>query len=1188
LYEHMKENNDKVNADKIIDLYEKQQKNEFNISFSGHFSAGKSSMINYLLGKDVLPKSPIPTSANIVKITSGEGVARVYFTESDTVQYKEPYDLDMIKDYATDKNAIKRIDISTSEAILPENCAILDTPGIDAADDADRLMTESALHLVDVLYYVMDYNHVQSEVNLYFLRKMHQAEIPFYVIINQVDKHNENEITFEKFDKNVRETFDQWNIFPEKIYYSSVMTPDAAHSEITSIKDDLFHLLNKDKNINKRLKAASNIIINDHETYLKELLEEEVNNIVPDDISDEEYDLLQNINQKMAEVHEPKEHLKNEFDHELDHTLKNAYLMPAKLRDQAKVVLESQQKDFKVGFFNAKKKTEEERTNRMNDFLTELQKTIDSAIQWKLRDKYIEMLRESDIHDDALLQKVQNLKVDYDESNVLSFMKEGAQINGNYVLNYTNDISNDIKMKYRQKVNDLWASIEQTIKEDKEKQIEQLQTQLKEFTFADELLAKKAELEAALAQKLAQLKEDVKEPEVNDDIIVEMDEAIESRHQVIEKEAPKVEKTVVEEKQAVKEVETVKVATDKAYTAENIITTIDQVTNELLDVDGFNTIVRDLKEKKHRLENRQLTIALFGAFSAGKSSFSNALFGEQVLPVSPNPTTAVISRINPITDNYKHGTVVIQLKDDATLTEDLKAITKDFEPDYENVHEMVEWIKRYNIHKNDTLTKTYQSYLLAVLTGYEQRKNQLGKTVEISLEQFPAFVTDESKACYIEQVDLYYDCALTRKGITLVDTPGADSVNARHTNVSFDYIKDADAIIYVTYYNHAITSADRDFLMQLGRVKEAFELDKMFFIVNASDLAQDKTELQLVLDYVEEQLLQFGVRQAKIFPVSSMLSLKDKIEERPLNDEMAAFEDDFYTFIEQDLAQITIQSAVWDMNRAATTLQNFIESANLSESERAAFVKKLEEKRTQFKNIVAKTNSSVAEERILERIERQLHYVLERLYIRFHDMFSEHFNPTTVKGSGREAMKLLEHNRNQFIDYVGYELLQEVRAVSLRVEANMHELVKNTFDEIQHSMGRIDEQFLLPSLQEIEFDTPVYEQAFTELDLSIFQQALKIFKNTRSFFEHNEREKMKDAFYETLKPEAKVYLDEQKATMNETYVNQWNEALTTLKERIENEVDAMIDQNIKVVTDTVNIQALENKHTNLQTILKEV
>src|SRR5699024_1986670 len=160
------------------------------------------------------------------------------------------------------------------------------------------------------------------------------------------------------------------------------------------------------------------------------------------------------------------------------------------------------------------------------------------------------------------------------------------------------------------------------------------------------------------------------------------------------------------------------------------------------------------------------------------------------------------------------------------------------------------------------------------------------------------------------------------------------------------YIKDADAIIYVTYYNHAITSADRDFLMQLGRVKEAFELDKMFFIVNASDLAQDETELKLVLDYVEEQLLQFGIRQAKIFPISSKLSIEEMVGNEELNDEMKAFEYHFYTFVEEDLAQLTIEGAVWDMNRATATLQSFIESANLSDSEKEHFVRNLEQKRS--------------------------------------------------------------------------------------------------------------------------------------------------------------------------------------------------------------------------------------------------
>src|SRR5699024_4905481 len=130
---------------------------------------------------------------------------------------------------------------------------------------------------------------------------------------------------------------------------------------------------------------------------------------------------------------------------------------------------------------------------------------------------------------------------------------------------------------------------------------------------------------------------------------------------------------------------------------------------------------------------------------------------------------------------------------------------------------------------------------------------------------FQAYVSDETKACFVESIDVFYDCPITRKGITLVDTPGADSINSRHTNVAFDYIKYADAMCFVTYYNHALSRADQDFLMQLGRVKESFQLDKMFFIVNASDLAKDHNELKLVTDYIEEQLLQFGIRFPKLF-----------------------------------------------------------------------------------------------------------------------------------------------------------------------------------------------------------------------------------------------------------------------------------------------------------------------------------
>src|SRR5699024_4426018 len=95
----------------------------------------------------------------------------------------------------------------------------------------------------------------------------------------------------------------------------------------------------------------------------------------------------------------------------------------------------------------------------------------------------------------------------------------------------------------------------------------------------------------------------------------------------------------------------------------------------------------------------------------------------------------------------------------------------------------------------------------------------------------------------------------------------------------------------------------------------------------------------------------------------------------------------------------------------------------------------LESKQSEgFKLVEAMVSDNLIE-RMTERIERQSHFVKGRVYIRFQDMFQEHFNPTTITENGRQAQTQLTSNRNRLIDYVGYELLQEVRAVSIRLEA---------------------------------------------------------------------------------------------------------------------------------------------------------
>src|SRR5699024_4561415 len=296
---------------------------------------------------------------------------------------------------------------STSENLLPPNSYILDTPGIDAADDADRLMTESSLHMVDVLYYVMDYNHVQSEVNLYFLKEIQAQGIPIYLIINQIDKHNEAEIPFIEFDHNVKQTFDQWKIKPEKIYYTSALNVSANHNQIDTLKTELYNLLSEGEIADHRIDLATKQIITAYEQELETDADETLIQQATETMDGFDVYKFQELQEQLAELDQILPEMKSQFYEELQLTLKNAYVMPAKLRDVAGEFLETQQKDFKVGFFNSKKKTEEVRNEKLTNFLEPLQQSIDSTILWKIREKFVEILQAFHINDSSLLEDAQ-------------------------------------------------------------------------------------------------------------------------------------------------------------------------------------------------------------------------------------------------------------------------------------------------------------------------------------------------------------------------------------------------------------------------------------------------------------------------------------------------------------------------------------------------------------------------------------------------------------------------------------------------------------------------------------------------------------------------------------------------------------------------------------------------------------
>ncbi|GAA3327296.1 hypothetical protein GCM10020331_066670 [Ectobacillus funiculus] len=113
---------------------------------------------------------------------------------------------------------------------------LVDTPGIDSTDDAHKLATESALHLADVIFYMMDYNHVQSEVNLQFVKELKQRNKRVYLVVNQIDKHKDDELSFASYRKSVSEAFANWNIETDGIYYTSLRKQDQADNELPELR----------------------------------------------------------------------------------------------------------------------------------------------------------------------------------------------------------------------------------------------------------------------------------------------------------------------------------------------------------------------------------------------------------------------------------------------------------------------------------------------------------------------------------------------------------------------------------------------------------------------------------------------------------------------------------------------------------------------------------------------------------------------------------------------------------------------------------------------------------------------------------------------------------------------------------------------------------------------------------------
>ncbi|HZG85593.1 dynamin family protein [Paenibacillus sp.] len=149
-----------MNTNQIQRLSNQLQDNRFQIIVVGEFSSGKSTFINSLLGRALLPSKVKPTTATLGIIQDGAPQATAVYKDGT----RKPIPLEEIKTFATaldragaeEARKIEHIEIQYPCAFTKDGVVIIDTPGVDELDKQREEVTYNLIPKVDAAILLMD------------------------------------------------------------------------------------------------------------------------------------------------------------------------------------------------------------------------------------------------------------------------------------------------------------------------------------------------------------------------------------------------------------------------------------------------------------------------------------------------------------------------------------------------------------------------------------------------------------------------------------------------------------------------------------------------------------------------------------------------------------------------------------------------------------------------------------------------------------------------------------------------------------------------------------------------------------------------------------------------------------------------------------------------------------------------
>ena len=183
--------------EQLLALLDRLDASRLRVLVAGEAKRGKSTLINALLGRDVLPAGVTPLTAVTTTVRYGDDErAEVRFSDG----HDEKYPLAALDDLVTERgNPGNRRSIAAVTAYLPApvlagGVELVDTPGTGSVFERDTAAAYEALRSMDAAVFVLTADPPVSASERDLLGKVAELSVTTFAVLNKADRLDEAEL----------------------------------------------------------------------------------------------------------------------------------------------------------------------------------------------------------------------------------------------------------------------------------------------------------------------------------------------------------------------------------------------------------------------------------------------------------------------------------------------------------------------------------------------------------------------------------------------------------------------------------------------------------------------------------------------------------------------------------------------------------------------------------------------------------------------------------------------------------------------------------------------------------------------------------------------------------------------------------------------------------------------------------